>query len=70
MGKNSFALNVFLDQLFTSLEMIISLGNIYFCFPWFVSFLRDNNSILPNSWHVPMEDHGVVHKLSWGCNCA
>lgn len=28
----SFALNVFSDQLFTSLEMIISLGNISFLF--------------------------------------
>lgn len=32
MGKISFALNVFSDQLFTSLEMIISLGNISFLF--------------------------------------
>lgn len=58
MGKISFALTMFSDRLFTSLEVITSLGNVSVFFS-FIFFLCSNNSILPNSRHVPMED--------WSC---
>lgn len=68
MGKISFALNVFSDQLFTSLEVITSLGNIsFFVFLRLLSSCAAVTLSCPTLGTFQWKTVELSIQLSWGC---